>query len=215
MIRLVIILWFLGNVGMGISAQGLTRPKELPAAFRSTPKVLVGFDSKRSFIDNRDVRIFGVRAGLEFDRKVGVGFGIYFLRSPFVRNFIEPADGGGVDTIRSNLRFGYVSAWFEYMIYASRRWEVSVPLTLGFGEAEFSGFEERTYTQILLLEASLEAQYKIFPWLGLGAGVGYRQPITGERSIRTIIDAPIYRFGIRVFLGYFWNLITGKEVLGF
>jgi hypothetical protein len=190
--------------------QGWNHPADLPDAFLSSPKLGAGFDSKRSFIANRDVNIFGVRAGLEFDRKAAVGFGYYFLSSPFYSNFIHPADsGGGLDTTRSRLRFSYVSVWFEYMLLASRRWELSLPLSLGFGEAEFEGFEETTYTPVLLLEASLEAQYKIVPWLGLGAGLGYRQPYAGDPSVRKNFGAPIYRFGVRFFLGY-----IAKKILG-
>ena len=142
MIRLtLLVVVFLATSFWG-HGQGLTNPADLPDAFLASPRLGAGFDSKRSFIANRDVSIFGVRVGLEFDRKAATGFGFYFLSSPFYRNFIHPGDSGGVDTTRARLRFSYVSLWFEYMMLATKRWELSVPFSIGFGEAEFDGFEQ-------------------------------------------------------------------------
>lgn len=192
-------------------AQGLTNPLDIPQAFQESPKLMLEFDSKRSFLGNRDIKILGARVGMDFDQKIAVGFGAYFLRSPFVRNFITPDDSGGTDTIRSNLKFAYVSIWAEYILLVTKRWEVSIPMTLAFGEASFAGFERQTYTSLILVETSLEAQYKIFPWLGLGAGLGYRQPIAGTRSLRQNFGAPIYRFGVRLFLGYVIKKVLGED----
>jgi hypothetical protein len=136
---------------------------------------------------------------------------MYFLRSPFVRNFTVPNDSGGTDTIRSNLRFAYISLWVEYILLVTKRWEVGIPLSLGFGEASFAGFEEQTYTPMILMEASVEGQYKVFPWLGIGAGFGFRQPLVVTASLKENFGAPIYRFGVRLFLGYLIKKVLGKD----
>lgn len=194
-----------------LPGQGLTRPGDIPEAFRESPKLMVELDSRRSIFSNRDNQILGTRIGLNFDQKIAAGFGLYFLASRFEKTMTVPDGSGGIHLVESRLRFAYMNAWAEYMLLVTKRWEVSIPVTLGFGEAEFSGFESQTYTQMVLLETSLEAQYKIFPWLGLGAGFGYRQPLAVSRSFPEKLNGPIYRFGVRLFLGYVVKKILGKD----
>lgn len=192
------------------SAQGLNKPADLAEAFQSSPRLILGFDSRRSFISRRDVRIFGVRAGLNFDDKARAGWGIYFLASPFRRTFEVPNPATmELDTIDSQLSFVYMSVWFEYVLLTTKRWELSAPLHLGLGTIDFPGVPNLSGTNVLLTELVAQGHYKIFPFVGLGAGVGFRKILLGGQSIRNNFDAPIYKFSVKVWLSWFVDKIRG------
>lgn len=80
------------------------------------PHLIIGLDSRRSFIENRDVKFFGARVGVEFDRRWRVGVGWYGLVTPFERNF--PV---GDTSIRGRLNFNYVAWFFEYVPFSEQK----------------------------------------------------------------------------------------------
>jgi hypothetical protein len=194
---------------LGLKAQGLNAPGELPHAFKQSPKILVGLDSRRSFISNRDVKIMGLRVGLDFEKHARVGFGIYTLASPFSRTFIRPNQLGILDTLQCQLEFAYMTAYFEYVVLTTKHWEVSVPLHLGIGDVGFTLLPDPPKA-FLLGEMSVQASYKIVPFLGLAGGFGYRQIFLGGYLIRENFDAPIYSFGIKFWTGYLIEKVLKK-----
>ena len=55
----------------------------------------------------------------------------------------------------------------------------------------------------------MSTEFKIFPWLGLGAGLGYRFVLTkNSESIKTF--SPIYVLGLNFHFGYFIRKIFPK-----
>ena len=103
-----------------VKAQGLTHPRDIPAAFHESPKLMVELDSRRSFISNRDNQILGGRIGFNFDQNIAVGFGLYALASRFDKSFTLTNEIGGIDTIRSRLKFAYISMWAEYILLVTK-----------------------------------------------------------------------------------------------
>ncbi|MEY3443081.1 MAG: hypothetical protein RLZZ519_1362, partial [Bacteroidota bacterium] len=148
--------------------------------------------------------------GLDFEKRARVGFGVYTLASQFNRNFIRTDFFGIVDTIESQLRFNYLTAYFEYVLLTTKHWEVSIPLHLGVGDASFTKLNQEPKS-FLLGEVLVLANYKIFPFLGLAAGIGYRQILVGGYAIRENFDAPSYNFGIRFWAGYFVEKYLKKK----
>jgi hypothetical protein len=192
-----------------MQAQVLNAPRDLPGAFATSPKILVAVDSRRSFISNRDVKIMGVRVGLDFDKKARVGFGVYALASPFNRTFIRPNYSGIVDTMTCQLKFSYMTGYFEYVVLTTKHWEVSVPVHLGIGDVGFTLLPDPPEA-FLLGEVSVQAYYKIVPFLGLAGGFGYRQILLGGYQIRENFDALIYSFGIKFWAGYLMEKVLKK-----
>lgn len=189
-------------VAASLSAQVINPPRDLGPAFRQSPKLLVGLDSRRSFISGRDVKMMGIRVGLEFDKRARVGFGVYTLASQFQRKFVQINYLGLADTVTTQLEFSYMSAYFEYILLTTKHWEVSFPIHLGVGDVGFS--KVATEPQACLLgEVNVWASYKILPFLGLAGGVGYRQILLGGTAIRENFNAPTYSFGIKFWAGYF------------
>lgn len=199
---------------LGLS-QGVNKPRDIRDAFHSpNAKLIVGLDSRRSFISRRDVQVFGVRGGYDLDNKVRFGVGAYFLRSPFYRTFFfENPDNGGRDTLTARLRFNYMTLFVEPVLLSTRRWEVSFPLHLGIGDSRYEGpgpIDAFTLRTVMLTEVGVAAHYKIFQWIGLGAGVGFRQMIRGNIYIREDFNAPTYSFAVKIFTGYIIDQVFNR-----
>lgn len=201
-VKFVVLFGVLGaNLALHLPAQVLVSPRSAWESFEKKPKFFGGFDSHRSFISNRDVSILGVRAGLEFDRRVRMAVGVYTLQSVFERQFtVQRPDG--LDTISAKLRYSHLSYILEYVALTSKRWEISLPLSLGLAEVNFPtapGFQKRQFMQGSL---GMNVQYKIFPFLGLAGGAGYRQILIGNALIEENYNGPTYTFGVKLYLGY-------------
>lgn len=184
-------------------------PSEMVEAVRDGDnKLILGFDTRRSFISNQNVRLFGIKCGLDFDTKIRLGFGVYFLANPFKRTLVIP-EADSVRIVNAQLRFAYVSLFAQPVWLSTRRWEISSPFHLGIGESYYQGpgsiIALETNRTVLLAELSATIQYKIVPWIGLGAGFGYRQMILGNAFVREDFNAPVYSLGIKLFLGYLYN----------
>jgi hypothetical protein len=201
MILLCGLLLLLGLAGP-ISAQVLVSPRSAWEAFEKKPKIFGGFDSHRSFINNRDVNIFGVRVGLEFDHRVRMAVGAYTLQSDFQRQFVVPRPSG-LDTIDAKLRYSHLTYILEYIALTSKRWAISFPVAVGLAEANFPqvpGFQKQ---QFMLGSLGMYVQYKIFPFLGIAGGVGYRTILVGSPLITENFNGPTYSFGVKLYLGWF------------
>lgn len=200
-----------------ISKPTFTKPGDIRDAFRSQNcKVLVGFDSRRSFVSTLDVNVFGFRAGLDFDGLVRIGGGLYSLFSKIEQQYVLPDPVTGSDnSFTARLRFNYVTFFFEPILMRSKRWEFSLPWHIGIGDTFFegAGFEARQPRTILLTEASLIGQYKIFQWIGVGAGFGYRRFLKGNNFQGYNFHAPIYMFNLKIFVGYIYTRIFKPEKL--
>ena len=168
-------------------------------------KPVFNFDTRYSFIDHETVRLSGLKFGLEWKEKVRTGLGLYLLSTPLTRQINPP--NGATAPLTATLRFGYIAGFGEYIIFQNKKWELSTPNQVGFGNLFYeykdaTGHYQRTDQQrILLLEPSVTGHYKIFYWLGLGAGAGYRQVLIPENSLAHDLDAPIYYFKVKLFLG--------------
>lgn len=185
-----------------LPAQVLISPREAWEAFDKKPKFFGGLDSHRSFISKRDVGIFGVRAGLEFNGRLRMAVGVYTLQSKFERQFEVPRIDR-IDTISASMRYSHFSYILEYVALSSKRWEINMPLSLGFAEINFPqapGFQKQQFLQGAL---GMYAQYKIFPFLGIAGGVGYRQILIGSPLIAEDFNGPTYSFGVKLYLGWF------------
>jgi len=176
------------------------------------PRLVGKIDIRGSFVDNRNVRLMGVKLGLEHAGRFQYGIGYTFLYTPVSR--AEEVEGVGTTTLR--LRVGYLSPYVDYAFYQRGRWEVRIPVQIGIGGAstvytDASG-EKVTYqrTGLLLYEQAMYVQYRFWRYLGVGGGWGFRLVLQTGDHIGENLSAPIYAFGLRVFLGDIWRDLQGK-----
>jgi len=184
------------------------------AAFRSDSshiKFLFGFDARNSFIKGHQAKIFGIKPGIQLFNKVRMGLGLYFLNPPIVKEGeIKGLSGQPIEG-KAELRFAYLSTWAEYIIIHKPRWEISTPVHIGLGSIEVL---YKPYNQSIIpsqKRASVVGYYKFFKWIGLGAGVGYRQMLSGKTLIRESFNSPIYMIKVKIFLGYLYKKYIRKK----
>jgi hypothetical protein len=177
------------------------------------PRFVARLDFRGSFISNRNVRIMGAKVGLEHAGRFQYGLGYSFLSTPVER--VEPLPGVGPAELQ--LWVGYVTPYVDYAFYQRGPWEVRLPVQLGFGAARTTYRDAAgskvlyQRTGLLVYEPVMTVQYRFLKYLGVGAGWGFRLVVrTGDR-IGEQLNAPIYVFGLRVFIGDLWRDLRREE----
>lgn len=176
-------------------------------------KVVFNFDNRNSFINDQRVQISGIKLGIEWKNRLRTGVGFYFL-SPETKHNAPPPDDNVKIPIEARIRFSYFALYGEYVFIDHKRWELSAPVQFGLGTAEYY-FPERDKMPkkrtITLIEPSISAHYKIFPWIGVGVGAGYRQMLGNSNNIEHNLDAPIYYGKVKIFPGAIVQYFSRKK----
>ena len=176
--------------------------------------------------DNRTERYYDVRGrmnglkiGLEFYKRLRVGVGLYG-NNDFYR--IEPPQG--VDSIFRTARFNYATLFGEIVVFRNFNWEVSVAGAMGSGAIQANTYNALgslpefvrldTINDVEVFDIGLTGYYKVFPWLGLGAGVGTRQVQNlADGNLRSAFNDPYIDFKLKVFLGYAYRGIFKPQTI--
>lgn len=174
------------------------------------PRFVARLDARGGFISNRSVRFVGVKAGLEHGQRFQYGIGYSLL---FPAEAREVAVDGRYES--GTLRIGYVAPYVEYAFFQRGPWEARIPLQIGFGTGSLSYREadgaRRTVarTGLILYEPAMTIQYRFLRYLGIGAGWGFRLVVQTRADLGERLTAPVYLFGLRVFLGDLWRDVRG------
>jgi hypothetical protein len=101
----------------------------------------------------------------------------------------------------------FISGSFEYTFYHNDPWQFSIPLNLGAGKSYFwyykntAGDKGRLDEKIVILSTlSVDAQYKIIKYIGVGAGLGYRVMLKDNSNINENFNSVIYSLQLRIFV---------------
>ncbi len=185
------------------------------ASFRSRPKFLFQLDTYNSFVSSESANTSGLRAGLDFNRRVRLSLGYYNLTSEIIkRKAVTDSDFG--DTVNARLDMNYFPAGFEYVFYNTFPWEVSVPFNIGPGKSYFWYYRNNDGEQgrvdektVALAILGVGAQYKIVKWFGVGAGLGYRVMLIDNSNINENFNSVIYSLNLRIFLDEIVKTVFG------
>lgn len=170
-------------------------------------QLVARLDMRNSFVRNRNVSIFGVKAGFEHAGRFQYGIGYSMLLTPVTRT--RPLEGLGL--VETRLRMGYVSAYVDYAFYQRGRWEIRLPVQIGVGRGSVSyqiGSGERRILErstLIFYEPAMTVQYRLIRYLGVGGGWGFRLAIHTSSDLGENLTAPIYTLGLRVFFGEIWR----------
>ncbi|MBL7964231.1 MAG: hypothetical protein JNM31_10365 [Flavobacteriales bacterium] len=170
------------------------------------PRFLVTLDTRGSFISNQNVRLLGVKVGLEHSGRVRYGVGYSFLSTPVSGGDRVVEWEGGSRMVATRLRFGYITPFFSYAFYQRGHWEVSIPVQVGLGWGALvytsATGKNETYasTFVFLYEPAMVVQYRFLRYLAVGGGWGFRLVATGA-DLDQSLNAPIYLFGLKVYFG--------------
>lgn len=172
-------------------------------------RFLLGFDNNYSLVNDEPVRVMGLRFGLHYG-KIRLYQGLYFLQNEIVKSnnsIFNPAD-----TSIQKTSFSYISTTVEYVFYENKRWEFSVPAKLGIGTGIKSTFLgdsliDQKRPEFFPTELSVLGLYKITPWAGISAGLGYRISLFNTNEF----DGSFYSFGAKIFLGKLYRTIRPNK----
>jgi hypothetical protein len=179
------------------------------------PRLTVGLDSRGSFISNQNVRMLGVKVGLEHSGRVRYGIGYSWLGTPVERQ-AEVVEEGVTRTVTTRVRLGYITPYFSYAFYHRGPWEVSIPVQVGIGGGSLVYDDLQGHTQklkrafVFTYEPAMTVQYRFLKYFAVGGGLGYRLAFTNA-SLDESLNAPVYIIGFRVFFGDLYRDLRGEE----
>ncbi|RIY10803.1 hypothetical protein D0T11_09070 [Hymenobacter rubripertinctus] len=174
-------------------------------------------DQRFSILNGKVVGTNGFKAGIEWRGRMRAGIGLYRLSGGVPTRVRQPP--GTPPGTRDEVRFRYGVVYGEYVFIGDRRWELSTPLQVGIGGyyTKYSypdGAVGRTKSEILyLVEPSVAAHYRVFRWVGLGAGTGYRQVFASGSQPEDQISGYIFFARVKLFLGELYKVVRGREQL--
>jgi len=184
------------------------KPKKKP--FK--PKFIFEVGNRNSFVEDGKGTTYpaiinGTKLGLQIMERFSFGMGFFGLTSDFeAKKIIE-----GNDTTTFGLEFKYSSLTLEYKFYKNSRIELAIPVHFGGGTSAISKvdkngeYEQIRKKDILLIEAGIEADYKIKGWIGLGAGIGYREMLIDNDFIAGNFSSTVYYLKAKFYLGYLYK----------
>ncbi len=183
-------------------------------------KLMFALDARRSFVLENKVKFNGIKIGVELFEKHKVGLGFYGLRQPV--NFVGRIDKmkypDATDTLYFN--FNYTGLFYDYIWLRTKRWELTTPTHLGVGGIELTYKDTTGKRSAPFLNGGSfvfgiggSVQFKIWRWLALGTGGGYRTMLTREENIKRPLNAPYYQFQVKLLLGELYRMAFRKETL--
>jgi hypothetical protein len=219
-LRFVALLWLAALVPAGSRAQA-PAPDSVVGR-RAVPRILhrrvvVQYDSRYSILNYHFTTINGLKLGVEFKNRFRAGTAIYFLSTGVPTRQARPENAAADAT--ADLRFRYLAGYGEYVLLETPRWELSSNLQLGLGSAYVlyktpDGHSLKTPKQFMgVLEPSVAAHLRVFQWAGLGAGVGWRQPVLVAGAIQRELNGPVFYLRGKLFLGDLLKVVRNKTPL--
>lgn len=186
---------------------------------KQKPHLLLKLDSRNSFISNSRAKIFGLKLGLNYGNRVHIGLGYNQLYSP-AEDFDEQVyyrnSFGLRDSVTAKLHLFYISVYAEYIFYQTKHWELSMPLQIGVGKTYYSyqlygRKKEREENLNFIYEPSVSIGYKFVKWFGVGADIGFRFMVTGDKKLNQKFTSPTYAFKILIFYNEIYKALFSKK----
>jgi hypothetical protein len=180
-------------------------------------RIVFQLDQRFSQLQRQLIGINGVKLGVEWRNRLRTGVGLYVLSSGLRANAPQPFPLPAGTTNR--VRFRYATLYGEYVLIGTPRWELSTPVQVGWGRYHIrydypDGNTYRTPRRNLgLIEPAVTGHMRIFQWVGLGAGVGYRQVLFTPDKLENDLSGIIFSGRLKLFLGDLYKVAHGRQRL--
>lgn len=174
------------------------------------PHLFGKLDTRNSFFYNGRIKIFGVKAGLTFGKRLNLGLG-YNQIYPFAnvnKNFDKQVYYTNLDSkpdsVTARLKLFYFSAHVEYVFYQVKHWQLSMPLEIGIGQTgyryELLGVKHNIQQHVCLIyEPAVSVEYRFLKWVGIGADIGFRFMLTKSKTLNQKLNSPAYAFKLLIY----------------
>ncbi len=196
-------------------------------SFRGSPKpkFFLTLDRTSSFVGGRAASTNELKFGLEFRKKLKLGIGFGALVSDVVAEKTIVTPQTKIDSlVNAELTLSFLSLNAEYVFYDSKRWQVAMPLSMGFGSSYFSYFEDNGNGNFktrridegdaVVMTATGMVTYRIFRWVGVSAGAGYRIALISNDKVQESFNSPVYAVRLRIFLGEIYKTVFPRGISG-
>lgn len=170
-------------------------------------------ESRWSFVNNQVITVSGVRLGAAFEKKLRLGGGLSWLKTPYSRIETVKNENGENILQTTYFKLAYLAAYADVVFYKTKRWQLSVPLQIGAG---YTWYQKVPQYQILkmdsrqflfLYEPGITVQYKLTRWLGIGSDVAYRFTLKNNKKISEQLSSPTYSLKILFWLDQLYFLV--------
>lgn len=179
-------------------------------------RFVFSFDARNSFVIGQPVKFNGFKFGLEVRKRHRFGLGFYSLRYQVKLNDVGLASGLVTDIF---FDYNLATTYYEFVVLHKNKWELTLPAHIVSGDL-LASREDSTGKRVAVpelskptrgLEWSVDAQYTIIPWLGVGAGLGYRTVLSSNNEAKRAFNGPMYFVKLKLFLGVFYRRIFKGE----
>ena len=180
--------------------------------------VIFQFDNRTEKYYDITGRMNGLKLGLESYKRVRVGVGFYSNNKFYPLN--APSIPVGVN---QTFDMTFTNFWTEVALFKGFRYEIAFPLAIGTGHAEINTFErignqttftgKEVVTGLKTADFGVNGYYKPKPWVGVGAGVGYRANRQDHGDLNDPIATPYFDFKFKLFFGYLFKSIFNKKAI--
>lgn len=179
------------------------------------PSLTADFDSKNTFVTGHGVPMKGLELGISFKNKISYMLGVYFLREPIYNRATLYKGTTKEATYNTQVYINYWSLIAEYSIYRSRRWNIYMPFQIGTGFAkkyyyDSTSLKRADRSRIVPVELSITGNYRIWKFIGLSGGLGYRRAFSSNIIKDEDFNGITYSFGIKIWFGDLCYLVAPK-----
>ncbi|MCB9192817.1 MAG: hypothetical protein H6602_14240 [Flavobacteriales bacterium] len=193
----------------------------LKAKYRKDYKPLIGMDNHYTAFYGQSTNFWGAKLGLEFMERYRMGFGAYYM--PKKVAMAPVLQEGATDTLYQKFRMHYYTTFFEWIFIRNFRWELALPISAGYGRAEVEQWIPGRNENIMgrwvkgkdveefVATFHVQAHYKIFSWVGIGLGFGWRQIISANQQIQRDFSGGILSYKIKLFPHHLYRALFHKE----
>lgn len=191
----------------------------LKNCLKQRPHLFAKLDTRNSFISNGRAKIFGLKVGLNYGKRLSFGIGYNQLYPPaknFDTKIYYKNQDNLVDSVIANLKLFYFSTHIEYVFYQTKHWELSMPLQIGLGQTYYKykldGANKKIEKNLnFIYEPCVSIEYKYLKWIGIGADVGFRFTITKDRKLNQNFNSPTYAFKLLIYYNEIFKSLFPKS----
>ncbi len=190
-------------------------------SLKQKPHLFGKFDTRNSFIDNSRAKIFGLKTGLNFGRRLYFGIGYNQLNPPssdFDKTIYIVNANAELEKTTAMLRLFYISVHAEYVFYQTKHWELSMPLQFGIGQSYYK-YNQAGKRKVIekdlnfIYEPAISIEYKFVKWAGIGADIGYRFMATSYKKLNQKFTSPTYAFKFLIYYNEIVKSVFPKSKL--
>jgi len=220
--RLIVIFCVFSFCLLQLKAIGQPTLDTIQWCLKQKPHVFGKLDTRNSFIYNSRIKIFGLKVGLSYGKRlyIGIGYNQIYPYAKATKNFDKQIyytnDANAVDSAVGKLQLFYFSAQLEYVYYRNKHWQLSIPLQIGVGQTyyKYELAEKKRYIEkftCLIYEPAVSVEYRFVKWIGVGADVGFRFMFTQSKELNQKFNSPTYAFKFLIYYDEIFKSLFPKS----